>query len=61
VLALSALMLADRSGPGYARPYMSGPWRLTLCSVTTLIHRSLWKGNSANFAFWKFSEVCIQK
>src|SRR5215212_8336302 len=23
----------------------------------SLIHRSAWKGNSANFAFWGFSEV----
>jgi hypothetical protein len=23
------------------------------------IHRSAWKGNSANFAFWGFSEVRI--
>jgi hypothetical protein len=45
----------------YARPYTSGVRCLTLCSVTTLIHRSWWKGNSANFAFWDFSEVCIQK
>src|SRR5215207_5686830 len=25
-----------------------------------LIHRSAWKGNSANFVFWVFSEVRIQ-
>jgi hypothetical protein len=40
VLALSALMLAGRGGAKYARPYASGSWRLTLCSVTTLIHPS---------------------
>jgi hypothetical protein len=26
-----------------------------------LIHRSAWKMNSANFAFWSFSEVHPQK
>ena len=25
--------------------------------LPALIHRSAWKGNSANFAFWLFSEV----
>jgi hypothetical protein len=26
-------------------------------SLLLSIHRSAWKGNSANFAFWGFSEV----
>jgi hypothetical protein len=28
--------------------------------ATSLIHRSAWNRNSANFAFWGFSEVRIQ-
>jgi hypothetical protein len=27
--------------------------------LLTLIHPNAWKRNSANFAFWGFSEVCI--
>jgi hypothetical protein len=29
-------------------------------NLERLIHRSAWKGNSANFAFWGFSEVHLQ-